>query len=226
MAVSDDAGVQIHDLLEIDPDSLSAGEADPPSWVREATSTTCWVVVRRGFAPDGQISVGVRGRSREERWAAFCWKSGVRSIVRPEDLLDFEGRRRDATRMPAIRALTEIVNRWSAVALAWGPIGSVGFELATGRPVITQASDLDLVLHAPLPISRTLAVSLLRQTEGLPVGADIRVETPACGFSLEEFARSSGSAILVRRNDGFSLSRDPWSGETARREAAEAAIAV
>jgi phosphoribosyl-dephospho-CoA transferase len=38
--------------------------------------------------------------------------------------------------------------------LAYGPTGSIGFELASALPMATSASDLDLIIRAPerLPI--------------------------------------------------------------------------
>jgi Phosphoribosyl-dephospho-CoA transferase MdcG len=47
-------------------------------------------------------------------------------------------------RTPALKALREVIERWRDLSLPWGPIGGVGFELATGRQVTTEASDLDL----------------------------------------------------------------------------------
>jgi hypothetical protein len=38
----------------------------------------------------------------------------------------------------------------------WGITGSTGYALATGIPVIHADSDLDLLIRAPQPISRTL----------------------------------------------------------------------
>ena len=38
--------------------------------------------------------------------------------------------------------------RWADLPLPWGPVGSVGFELATGRKVTTEVSDLDIVIRA------------------------------------------------------------------------------
>jgi hypothetical protein len=68
---------QVHDLLEVEPDSLSPCIADAPFWAREALASCAWVVVRRAHATEGQIpwefavpsatNVGVALR---ERWCA------------------------------------------------------------------------------------------------------------------------------------------------------------
>src|SRR5271155_3446810 len=85
----------------------------------------------------GHIPVGVRGTTRSDRWGGFCDESQIRMIARPGQLLPSGGR------TPALRALQKMCDRWAALALSWGPAGSVGFELATGRRVTNEESDLD-----------------------------------------------------------------------------------
>ncbi len=139
---------QIHDLLQIDRPSLISGRTGEPSWVRRALLDCPWVVVRRAQAAPGLIAVGVRGNARSERWAAFCEQSLVSKIVRPEELLLRDRTSNDVRRTPALRALQQMKDRWADLTLPWGPGGSVAFELASGRKVTTEASDLDLVIRA------------------------------------------------------------------------------
>src|SRR5277367_4201438 len=94
-----------------------------------------WVVVRRAQAAAGSIAVGVRGDSRSERWAASCEKTLVREIVRPEELLLRDCTSTEMRRTPALRTLQEMSERWADLGLPWGPGGSVGYELASGRKV-------------------------------------------------------------------------------------------
>lgn len=197
----------VHDLLHIDRISRCT---DEPSWVRQTLLECPWVVVRRARAASGLIAVGVRGSTRSERWAAFCEKSLATKIVRPEDLRDRTAN--DVRRTPARRALQEMQKRWMDLTLPWGPAGSVGFELASGRTVTTEASDLDLVIQAPERIDLNEARSLLDRTLGLAAKIDVRVETPVCGFSLEEYV-SSSSRILLRYPDDVRLGEDPWREE-------------
>jgi hypothetical protein len=51
-----------------------------------------------------------------------------------------------------------------------------------------EVSDLDIAINAPDRISTEQAHSLLERLKGLQTKADIRVETPECGFSLQKFA--------------------------------------
>ena len=169
-----------------------------------------WVVVRRSQAASGLIAVGVRGDNRGERWAAFCEKTLVREIVRPEELVCTSN---DMRRTPALRAFQAMTERWADLALPWGPGGSVGFELASGRRVTTEASDLDLVIRAQQRINVEEARFLLERTQGLEVKIDVRVETPVCGFALEEYVLVSSAKILLRYPDGGWLGEDPWQEE-------------
>jgi phosphoribosyl-dephospho-CoA transferase len=201
---------QVHDLLQIDrPSLMCTGE---PSWARKTLLECPWVVVRRAHAASGRIAVGVRGNARSERWAAFCEQSLVSEIVRPEDLL-LCCTANDVRRTPARRALQQMKDRWADLTLPWGPGGSVAFELASGRSVTTEASDLDLVIRAGQRIGAEEARFLLDRTFGLEATVDVRVETPVCGFALEEYVQASSPKILLRYPDGVRLGEDPWREE-------------
>jgi phosphoribosyl-dephospho-CoA transferase len=190
---------RIHDLLEIDVPRFLRDQL-APTWAAESLRRAPFVVVRRG---SGAIPVGVRGAHRNERWAASCHPSLVKRILTPEELLDLE----IPDRMPALRALQLLKERWQR---AWGPGGSVGFELATGKLVVTPDSDLDAVIYATQPIDSSEARSLLESTRGLPAAVDVRVETPRAGFSLAEYVSAQGAKILLRTPQGVVLGTDPW----------------
>lgn len=198
----------VHDLLKIDPPFFPSRSLAEPHWVRATLIVCPWVVVRRAQPAFGQIAVGVRGATRRERWGAFCDASQVRTIVHPEQL------RFPSPRTRVLRALQKLRDRWADLALSWGPTGSVGFELATGRRVTTEASDLDLVIRAPQPFPVERARSLLDRTLGLGPKVDVLVETPVCGFALAEYALVSSSGILLRYADGVRLGNDPWRVES------------
>ncbi len=106
-----------------------------------------------------------------------------------------------------------MTKRWTDLALPWGPGGSVAFELASGRKVTTEASDLDLVIRAQQRITVEEARFLLDRTQGLEAKVDVRVETPVCGFALEEYVFASSAKILLRYREGGWLGEDPWQEE-------------
>jgi phosphoribosyl-dephospho-CoA transferase len=114
--------------------------------------------------------------------------------------------------IPALRSLTLLVHHesWKSLPYRWGPGGSVGFELATGRYSATPQSDLDLVIYADERLSAEEAKHLHATTQSLPSAVDVRVETPFCGFSLAEYASCAPAPILLRKASGVVLGVDPW----------------
>jgi phosphoribosyl-dephospho-CoA transferase len=229
---------RIHDLLEIDAEGFLQAHSPVPAWVAESLRHTPFVVVRRGPVSEEEIPVGVRGAPRNERWAGSCHPGLVKEVLTPQTLLrrattvamahaapqlsaaaacvsaKTTASARAAT-IPALRALALLAERWKALDVEWGPGGSVGFELATGRQVVTPQSDLDVVIHAHTQMTVNEARTLRDATQGLPAQADIRVETPICGFSLVEYARRAPAPILLRTAPGTFLGADPWMAQGA-----------
>jgi phosphoribosyl-dephospho-CoA transferase len=204
-----------HDLIKMDAAQVILGDdkgnqcAAP--WVVQALWETSMVVVRRAIRTRDLIPVGIRGPERSQRWAAWCPANAIRQIVTPADLLERLETSKGLDSSPAWRALRLLAVDWQWLTHSWGPGGSVGFELATGKRTTTLRSDLDIVIYANDQLSRSIAQRLLVRARGLDVPVDIRVETPLCGFSLAEYAGSSGKSILLRTCAGPVLGDDPWS---------------
>lgn len=96
--------LQPHDLLRLyDPMLLSRSA---PKWVQVSPTRSVWVVVRRAAAPDGRISVGVRGMQRNQRWTTTVSVPDVAQIVTPEQLVYRIGQLR--SEMPAAQALVAL----------------------------------------------------------------------------------------------------------------------
>ena len=93
--------------------------------------------------------------------------------------------------------------------LAWGPTGSMGFELASRTPSVTTASDLDLVLRALAELPRETARSLVAACATMPIPIDAQVETPTGSVALAEYA-SGAARVLLRTSDGARLVANPW----------------
>lgn len=199
-----------HDLLWIAGSEALRVEHPLPDWVEAAITAAPVVVVRRGACSGHTIPVGVRGQSRAQRFGAFVARQAVRRRVTPEDLaktMCWRGNRR-AEFAAMRRVLDAVAREWNAIA--WGPAGSVGFELATGVPVTTCESDLDLVIHAPQRISRREAEAVLQSAEGLEVCTDIRLETPFGSVALQEYVAPAASRMLMKTVEGPRLVADPW----------------
>ena len=109
-----------------------------------------------------------------------------------------------------MQALRGVEEQLSQLALEWGPGGSVGYEIATRHFTATENSDLDLIIRAPARLELAFASDLLAIINAAPAQVDPRVETPSCGFSLQEYCRNGGRKILVRTPCGSAWSDDPW----------------
>jgi len=200
---------RVHDLLVLKPGSSVEAEATNPEWVRAALIQSRFVVARREAAPPGMIAVGVRGPSRDQRWAGFVTNDDVCQVIGPGAL-----RSRNAgiarRSLPAIEALRYAEERLRPLTLEWGPVGSVGYELATGLSVTRLESDLDLVIYAPHPVLRDEVRCFWNVLDVAPARIDVRLETPAGGFSLEEYVRDVQDRVLLRMPTGPILTDDPW----------------
>jgi phosphoribosyl-dephospho-CoA transferase len=189
-----------HDLLRL-TDSADVLPAHTPNWVDVALTEVPWVVVRRAVAREGWVAVGVRGRSRAQRYAMTVPSAAVERIVTPEQLSAVEPpARRD---LPAVRALRTVRRFLSATGLPWGPTGSVGFELATGAHTITRASDLDVVLRVDSVTPQVLQrLSVLHsELQAAAARVDCQIEMAKGAVTLADIV-SSDQRVLVRSTDG------------------------
>jgi phosphoribosyl-dephospho-CoA transferase len=200
---------RVHDLLQLKSGVVNSADVARPRWVVSSTASNLWVVTRRAMASDGLVAVGIRGVNRHERWAGFADLTDVREIVSPSQLSVHTASRTRIV-LPALDALLWLEGQLDKSQLDWGPVGSVGFELATGKQIVTSASDLDLALFAPTRFTRDTARDLWSVMSTAPAKVDVRVETPYCGFSLEEYAREGTEQVLVRLPVSRKLAEDPW----------------
>jgi phosphoribosyl-dephospho-CoA transferase len=201
--------LHVHDLILLRTVSAVISTQGNPACPYLNPNQRPWVVVRRGRISDGLIPVGVRGSQRHERCTGYTRFSEVVEIRRPDHLrlLLAEDSRRA---LQAFRSLSYLENHLVGVDMSWGPGGSAGYELASGVPAVRVESDLDLILFAPRKLDIAEAQDLWRMVSSAPGKVDALVETPFCGFSLEEFVTTSPRKILLRTNDGRILGSNPW----------------
>lgn len=187
-----------HDLLwGMTPAHLPA---DAPAWAKDAVGT---VVVRRAIVAPGFVAVGVRGRLREQRFAALMPMAAVQRRVAPEALRDVVSTRD----LPALQALDQL--RPVLAPLSWGVTGSAGFELATGIEALHAQSDLDLILRTPEPLDRNDARDLLATLDEVTCAVDLQLQTPFGAVALREWAGPS-RRVLLKTAKGAHLVIDPW----------------
>jgi phosphoribosyl-dephospho-CoA transferase len=193
-----------HDLLLVE--SIALG-AVPPAWASASLAACPWGVVRRAPHSAGLVPIGVRGAARWQRHATVIPADAVIRSVPPEEL------RERRPRVPLLATTLSNVARRLAAELdgdvVWGPTGSVGFELASGRPVTHPGSDLDLLIRTPSRLERAQAARLAAAFADLPGKVDCQLETPCGGVSLIEWAGAVGP-VMARTDHGPELVNDPW----------------
>jgi phosphoribosyl-dephospho-CoA transferase len=197
-----------HDLLwGMTPAQLPA---DAPAWAIAVLAAGQPVVVRRAVVAPGQVAVGLRGATRDQRLAALMPVEAIAHRLAPEDLLA----RQAIEDLPVFRVLAELRPLLDALGHAWGVTGSAGFQLATGLPTAHPDSDLDLLLRAERPLPRSEARPLLQLLEGRACRVDLQLETPLGGVALGEWAGGT-ARVLVKAAEGPRLIVDPWATERA-----------
>jgi phosphoribosyl-dephospho-CoA transferase len=204
-------GWTVHDLLRL----RNAGDfvsRDPvPAWVKESLSPIPWVVVRRAPMEGEFVPVGVRGESRSDRSAGFIHLSSIAECLRPHQLIASRAWERAVRRdiLPAIRVLPFIEEILRASDLHWGPVGSIGFELATGIQVAHPTSDLDLVVRLPdFLIPPATARNLVAILQEIEVRVDLLCEGAEGAISFREYI-SGAPNLLLRSVDGPRLIANP-----------------
>ncbi|HVW69977.1 MAG TPA: malonate decarboxylase holo-ACP synthase [Steroidobacteraceae bacterium] len=185
-----------------------------PEWVAPSLQRAPWVVVRRAYVRDGLVPVGVRGDTRDKRFASWLSPNDILEQLTPQDLVASRAwshaSRRDA--IPALAALDVVagIMRERGFERAWGPIGSVGFELASGCTTATLDSDLDIIVAMEWLPALEDARRLREALALLPVNADVLLETSGGGGGavvLAEYVRSP-EAYVVRTKAGPILFSD------------------
>ena len=202
-----ESALRTHDLVLFP----SAGYEDElPGWVDRGDGYS-WAVVRRQKpSREGMVAAGVRGRQRSERKAIELRVDDVLRKASPEDLIST-----DALDLPAsgVRESFETIAAHSATwfgGRAWGPTGSVGFQLATQLPVVRESSDLDLIVRVDAYLAPSEARSILDSLAKLPCRVDCLLETAFGAVALAEWVGSSNSDVLLRTATGPFLTKDPW----------------
>lgn len=199
-----------HDLLWLRSDSALLAISD--AWVSQHWQHAFPVVVRRDVNQSGLIPVGVRGEKREQRAAGWTDAADIERVVTPEMLADRSHLLASPfVDYPPVRAAIALSD--SDWPWRWGVTGSTGYALATQRPTLHAASDLDLLIRAPQPLARDALQQWQSQTETLSCRVDTQVETPLGAFALNEWLREG--RVLLKTATGPRLTASPWSRDPA-----------
>ena len=185
----------VHDLVRVDP-SVASRWPEADAWIGESLKRAPWVVVRRERARHA-IAIGVRGTKRSERFAAVITCADVREAISPFQCFE------RAVRNDRLARAFESLHAFSLVwKLRIAPIGSYGFELASGTRATHDTSDLDVLVHAtqaPVQALRALAA----QIDVLAIGSGVRVDAelsyPDGGVALREVV--AGQDLVLFKTD-------------------------
>jgi phosphoribosyl-dephospho-CoA transferase len=206
---------QPHDLIWLrDPAAFVANGA-LPDWADTDWLAQAPVVVRRDCRAGGRIPVGLRGRQRAQRHAAWIDANQCASVISPFEIAG-QGfwrlhPRRDE--IPALHALDRVAAQLGTLHLPWGVTGAVGFTLASGIDVLHAESDIDLLITAPEPLTQGVMEEMNALLDTPEVRLDIQIATPHGAFALRERLRKRGRAtgrVLLKTDAGPILCDDPW----------------
>lgn len=204
-----------HDLLWLKAsDALILPPGPLPGWVESGWRSALPVVVRRDFSEKGWIPVGIRGKRRHERLAAWTLPDHIRRSVTPESLIE-KAKLMDSPFFTSgpVRALLQLASlEWP---WTWGVTGSCAYALATGCTVMHDRSDLDLLIRCPHPVEEDRFSFLVGKLGALPCRVDVQIETPVGAFALTEWLRNGkkGGLVLLKKATGPVLTADPWKRE-------------
>jgi phosphoribosyl-dephospho-CoA transferase len=144
------------------------------------------------------VPVGVRGQGRSHRHATFVESSCVAEVRSPADLVDRIDRLPDVAVKDALARVAALL---APTGLRWGPVGSVGFTLATGVCAVTPSSDLDVVLTVNEVPPLAMLAELKESFRRLPARVDCQLDLPIGGVALDDLLGRT-DMVLVRTADG------------------------
>lgn len=194
-----------HDLLEIESVKDLISYSPLPEWVEKSISKAPFVVVRRAHASKGLVAVGVRGLMRNQRFAAFLPVNDIVRRITPEQLA--QERKWHKIPKEIFYCLERVSDSMNIHSLNWGPVGSVGFELASGKETTKKKSDIDIVIRFSEEFTTSFARELVAEFKKIQVRVDVQVEAIEGAFSLSEYAISGGQPILLRTTNGPMLKK-------------------
>jgi phosphoribosyl-dephospho-CoA transferase len=192
-------------------------------WAHASWLSLAPVVVRRDTGPAGWLPIGLRGRHRNERCAAWLPAEAVARRITPEQVAQARGWSALplALDVPAVAMLAWIAPDLDGAGIRWGIGGGVGFALASGLPVLRADSDLDLIIRADDADAFERVADVLRtvREHATTARVDMQIDTPVGGFAFAEWLRTRGP-VLLKTARGPVMTQDPWHANDADADCA------
>lgn len=193
--------IKVHDIVQFKTIEDIENVIGHPDWVKDAPAAKNFGVVRRMPITNKLVPIGLRGNTREQRYGAFLHENKIMQVISPVSLvhrIEIEG----LGNRIYYPALYSIKDEFEKYKLAWGPTGSVGFEIATSISATTPNSDIDICLYLN-EIDTDLLVKVGRFLEGLDRRIDSQVEIPSIGaFLLNDYLKHAKTGFIVKTNFG------------------------
>ncbi|MBB6284138.1 malonate decarboxylase holo-ACP synthase [Geobacillus subterraneus] len=199
-----------HDLIRIKDCADFISSVQMPEWARRSLIQAPYTVVRRAAIVRGSIPIGIRGQHRHERFATFLSDRMIAEVISPEQLVRQKKWKQTPRydQLTILKVLDDLDQLFQLYHFVWGPVGSVGFELASGVPTVKDMSDLDIILRLiDFPALETVK-QLVMQLIRIPVRVDVQLELPIGSISLLEYL-SEGDRILLKSIHGPKLIAHP-----------------
>lgn len=196
--------VRPHDLIWINSLSAIKVEDELPEWFYQHWQTQLPVVVRREQVKYGLIPVGIRGLTRMQRLAVNIRAANMVRIATPESLVNSN----NINQLPKHFQQTLAILKKYSFPWQWGIVGSCGYQLMTGKQLLTENSDLDLIIRCPFAVDIKKLIRFTDIINQLPCRVDVQVQTMKGGFVLNEWVRDR--KVLLRTNHGPIMTDNPW----------------
>lgn len=192
--------LKVHDLIQIDSSDDIFSYTKEPNWLERSIKKAPFVVVRRAYSESDFVPVGIRGKNRNERFAAFLNVNNIKTYYTPEQIVKNENWLLYSQKIFSyIEYIKQVMNKNN---LIWGLVGSVGFELISNVPMVNKNSDIDLIIRYTPCLTPSLSRFIINYLDKLPIQVDIQVETNFGSFALQEYAYANGKPILFKTRSG------------------------
>jgi phosphoribosyl-dephospho-CoA transferase len=180
-----------------------------PSWFSKLEAPY-FAVIRRDKKRGGFIPIGIRGKRKDERLAAFVLYQSFYQIISPTFITQnaLWQKYPFLQEYPSFKELDSIAHFFTALKVSWGITGSLGYELITKIPCITKQSDLDIIVTLKKP-DHELLLSMKNYIQNYPF-IDLQIQTPIGAFSLKEW-KEDRCPILLKTDEGAFLTNKLWS---------------
>ena len=191
-------GLKVYDILEVKSTLKTYFDKELPTWATEFVEKVPYVVVKRGEEKTGMVPIGIRGTTRQQRFGCYMRQDNILQIYKPYELIECES---NCSIWNEVAQLLAIIFETYSDRIAYGPTGSVGFELASGYEATTNSSDLDLFIQPIQPLEIEVSKKILEQLLEINAKMDVTLETPIGYVALEEYCNGQ-APYLVKTNKG------------------------